>query len=223
MSEIITDVVKLGNSAELINPKKEGELLRKTVLDLKNTIREHNLSGLSAPQIGVDRRIFVINFNGDLRTFVNPIITDAKGFELAKETCASLPGKTFIRPRNNQVAVAYQTPLGKAESRKLVGLAAIVFQHELDHLDGILLSDIGLEIDDEFEKASEDEKAEVLRAYLDSIDVRHTELKKEIEDNPELKQLNDAIEFMTAVQKGEVQVTDKQIEVKKNDEQQPIN
>lgn len=217
MSEIITDIEKLGSSAEIVDIRKEGELMRKTILDLKETIREHNLSGLSAPQIGIDKRIIVINFNGDLRTFVNPIITDMKGFELAKETCSSIPGKKFIRPRNNQIAIAYQTPLGKMESRKLVGLAAIVCQHEIDHLDGILLPDIGLEIDDNFENASEDERFEVVNAYLESLDIKTKEIKEEIENNPELKQMNDAIDFMTAVAKGEVKVEDKQIEVKHNE------
>lgn len=217
MSEIITDITKLGGSAELVDIRKEGELMRKTILDLKDTIREHNLSGLSAPQIGVDKRIVVINFNGDLRTFVNPIITDMKGLELAKETCSSIPGKTFIRPRNNQVAIAYQTPLGKVESRKLMGLAAIVFQHELDHLDGILLPDIGLEIDETFENATEEERQEVIDAYLESLDIKHKEINEEIENNPELKQMSDAIDFMTKVATGEVKVEDKKIEVKRDE------
>lgn len=217
MSEIITDIERLNGSAEIVDIRKEGELMRKTILDLKDTIREHNLSGLSAPQIGIDKRIIVINFNGDLRTFVNPIITDAKGLDLAKETCSSIPGKTFIRPRYNQVAIAYQTPLGKAESRKLLGLAAVVLQHELDHLDGILLPDIGLEIDENFDKASEEERQEVINAYLESLDIKTKEINKEIENNPELKQMSDAIDFMTKVATGEVKIEDKQIEVKHNE------
>lgn len=218
MSEIITDVEQLSLRAEEIDPRKDNELVRQTVLKLKDTIREHNLTGLSAPQIGINKRIIVINFNGDLRSFINPVITEVKGFELAKERCSSIPGKLFIRPRNTQASVAYLTPLGKVESRKLMGLAAIVLQHEVDHLDGILLSDIGLEIDDDFEKAEEKERLEVINAYLDSLDIKHKELEKEIENDPELKQMKGAIDFMAAVAKGEVKVEDKQIEVKKNEQ-----
>jgi peptide deformylase len=51
----------------------------------------------------------------------------------------------------------YQKPAGAIETRQLVGLAAIVFQHEVDHLEGLLLSDVGLEIDSDFENATEEE------------------------------------------------------------------
>lgn len=88
----------------------------------------------------------------------------------------------------------------------MVGLSAIVFQHELDHLEGLLLSDIGLEIDDDFENASEEEREEVINYYLDSLDLKRKELEDEIQSNEELKQLSDGIKFMESVYKGETQI-----------------
>ena len=132
----------LNDRAEEIDIRKENALMREIILELKDTLRNHKEGvGLAAPQIGYNKRIFVINFSGDLRSFINPIISEVKGFELSKEGCLSIPGKEFIRPRNNEITVLYQTPLGKIESRKLVGKAAIIFQHEIDHLDGILFVD----------------------------------------------------------------------------------
>lgn len=204
--EIITDYDKLSERAEEIDTRKENSLLREIIIKLKQTIKENNLPGLSAPQIGYNKRVFCINFKGDVRTFINPVITEIKGLEMSKEECPSLPGRLFIRPRHNKVSAIYQTPLGKTESRTFIGLAARLFQHEIDHLDGLLLSDIGLEIDEAFESATDDERAEVIKMYLESLDIKQKGLEKDIEETPELKQVSDAIKFMEGVQKGEIKL-----------------
>lgn len=208
MKEIITDAEKLSERCEEIDIRKENALMREIIVELKDTLRSTDGVGLSANQIGYDKRIFVINFSGDLRSFVNPIITSAKGLTLNREGCLSIPGKEFIRPRNTEITVVYQTPLGKTESRKLVGLAACVFQHELDHLDGLLLSDIGLEITEEFDKATEEEKDQVLQMYLESLDIKKKEVEKEISEDESLKKTSDAIKFIEKLQTGEVELGD---------------
>ena len=206
MKRIVTDEKKLSMRSDEIDVRKDGQLVQKIVLQLKEVVRAKNLTSLAAIQIGYPKRIFVINFNGDVRTFVNPIITNVKGFELATETCASIPDKKYVRPRYNRINVTYQTPLGKIESREFVGLAAIVFQHNVDHLDGLLLSDIGLEVGEDFYNSSDEEKQEVISAYLDALDIKQKEIQKEVSENPELKQISDAVEFMTGVATGKVQL-----------------
>lgn len=216
MKEIVTDLEKLSERCEEIDIRKDNELMREIILELKDTLRAHkNGVGLAAPQIGYDKRIFVINFNGDLRTFINPIISEANNLTLNREGCLSLPGKEYIRPRHSKITVVYQTPLGKIESRQMFGLAACVFQHELDHLDGLLLSDIGLEVTEEFDKATEEERDELLQAYLDSLDIKKKEIDKEIEEDADLKQTSDAIKFIEKVQKGEVELGESVSEVGK--------
>lgn len=204
--DIITDVEKLSVRADEVDVRKDNNLVREITVKLKDIIRENNLTSLSAPQIGYDKRIFVINFNGDLRTFINPVLSGVNGFELSREKCSSIPDKTFIRPRHNDIQTIYQTPLGKIESKQFLGVAAKVFQHCLDHLDGLLLSDIGLEIDEMFDNATEEERAAVINMYLDSLDIKQKEIDKEIQSDDELKQLSKGIEFMEKVQKGEVQI-----------------
>lgn len=205
--EIITDETKLGSRCDEIDLRKQGVLAREITKALKDTIREKNLKSLSAPAIGYDKRIFCLNFSdSEIKTFINPIITNAEGIQLARETCQCLPGKEYIRPRNPKIKVMYQNPMGKILSSEFVGLSAVVFQHEIDHLDGLLLSDVGLEIDEQWDAATDEERQEVIEAYLDSIDLRQKELEKEISEDPELKRTSDAIDFMTKVQRGEVKI-----------------
>lgn len=206
IKEIITEKEKLVVRCDEIDPRTENKLMREIIVDLKDTIRDKNFVGLAANQIGYDKRIFVINFNGELRSFVNPIITEPGGLELSREGCASIPEKEFIRPRHNDIKVTYMTPLGKIESRQMVGMAATVFQHEIDHLDGMLVSDIGFEVNEDFDKATDEEKQEVINAYLDSLDLLRKELNEEIENDEELKKTSDAIKFMQGVQSGEIQI-----------------
>ena len=97
-------------------------------------------------------------------------------------------------------------PQGLVLQGQLFGMAACVFQHEFDHLEGINISEIGLEIDEDFDKATEEERLEVINMYLDSLDIKQKEINKEIEEDKDLKQLSDGIKFIEKVQKGEVQL-----------------
>ena len=226
VKEIITDYDKLSERCYEFDLTKNNKDVQKIVLELKNTIRANeNMLGLSANQIGYEERILCLNFNGDIRTFINPIITSADGFELSRETCHSIPGKTYIRTRNNKVSITYQTPLSKIESIDLVGFAATVFQHHLDHLDGLLLSDVGLEIDEEFDNASIEEREAVIDMYLDSLDLTRKQLEEEVENDEEGKQLKDAVRFINSVKSGETVVesfplTEEEIEELKKKEKE---
>lgn len=203
---VLTDYKALSDRADEVDIRKENTLVRETVLDLKSTIKHNNYVALAAPQIGVKKRILCINFNGDIRTFCNPVVTHVEGFTINKERCPSIPGKEFIRFRNTSVEVVYQDPLGKVNSVKLQGLAAMVLQYAVDILDGLLISDVGLEIDEQWDKASEDERNEVLDAYFESLDVKRKNVKTELENDPDTKKISDAIDFIESVKKGETQL-----------------
>lgn len=92
-------------------------------------------------------------------------------------------------------------------------MAAEIFQYQINLLDGVLLSDIGLEIDENFDKASEDEKAELIDFYLGQLKLTNNELQQEIENDKELKKISDAIKFMEGVQTGEIQQPKPQIKL----------
>ena len=225
ITDIITDESLLGNRADEIDPRKQGKLVQQITLALKKIIREKGINALSAPAIGCPYRIFCISFDKgtNIKTFINPIISDAEGFEFARESCTSLPNREFIRPRNNKVTFTYMSPMGKIETRKVAGYTAHVIQHEIDHLDGLLLSDIGLEIDEQFDKASEDERNEVLQAYMDALDIKRTKLTEEIKADKELSQLSDAIDFMTGVATGKIQAEKVSIDKEEAEEIRKLN
>lgn len=214
--EIIKDLEKLSGRADEIDVVKENKTVKDIVLELKKTIRENNLTGLSAPQIGYDKRIFVINYNGDLRSYINPIISEFSDLTVVREKCSSIPDKTFLIPRFSKIKVIYQTPMGKIESCQLVGASASKFQHLVEHLESVLVNDIGLEIDDQFNNASQEEKEELIKEYLESLDIKLKEVRKDFEEDKDLMQQKKAIEFVEKINKGEVQFEGTETRTKKN-------
>ena len=207
VKDIITDYDVLSEVSETIDLNKKNVEIQEIIVGLKQTLRANKqLSALSAPQIGYKKRIICVNFNGDIRSFINPLITKVDGFELSREKCISIVGKEFIRPRYSRISVTYQTPLGEIKSVELAGMAARVFQHHIDHLDGLLLSDVGLEIDEEFDKATEEERREVINLYLDSLDLTASQIDIEIDNDEEAKKLDKDVKFIDAVRSGKVQL-----------------
>lgn len=205
VKEIIYDLEKLGEWSEVIHPQKEGKLCQQIIGELKATMRANNLEYLTAPQIGYNKRIFCIRYkDNDYRSYINPSISNLAKLSVVQEVCYSLPEKRYIMPRYNMVEMIYYKPLGaQPEACRVFGKSAQIMHHCVDHLDGLLTCDIGLEIDELFDQATDDERAEVVKAYLESLDIRQKQLKEEIENDEELKKMSDAIDFMDSVRKGE--------------------
>lgn len=213
VEDIVTDYEALSQRCVEFDLVKANADVQSITLKLKNTIRANEgMLGLSANQLGYNKRILCLNFDGNIRTFVNPIITNVSGLELSRERCHSLPEKEFIRTRHSKINVTYQTPLGKIESVEFVGVAAKVFQHHIDHLDGLLLSDVSLEIDELFDQATDEERQEVIDMYLDSLDLTAKQIEQEIENDPEAKQMAEAIKFMNSVESGETEIEEVPLE-----------
>ena len=205
IKEIVTDYDKLSERCDEVEIIKGNKSVQDVVLDLKHTMGTfEDMCGISAAHVGSDKRVICLDFDGKMRSFVNPIITHAEGLELSREKCHCIPGKEYIRPRSTKIDVTYQTPMGKVESVKLMGMAAKVFQHEMDHLDGLLISDVGLEIDEEFDKATDEERAEVINLYMESIDMTADMLDEDIKNDPEAAKLASGVKFLAAVQSGKV-------------------
>lgn len=106
--------------------------------DLMETINHHKAYGLSAPQIGKRYRIFI--FQG-IFTVDPKIIKIGSSTSLEEESCLSLPGISVLVERPTWIKVKYTSLTGTKIESKLTGFPARVFQHEYDHLDGILILD----------------------------------------------------------------------------------
>ncbi|MCZ0862572.1 peptide deformylase [Methanocorpusculum vombati] len=105
-------------------------------------MRESRGVGLAAPQIGVSRRFFVMDAGDKVRKVINPeILASGNSTAEMEEGCLSVPGihKRVRRPR--RITVRYQTETGDTVEEELKDYPARVFQHEFDHLDGVLFVD----------------------------------------------------------------------------------
>lgn len=216
--EIIMDFDKLPqNPGEVLETntrdKSQNQVMRDTIVELKRIIREQNLDGLTACQIGVNERIMVLNFNGDLQTFVNPLLVKANGFTLSREKCVHFPGKEFLVPRNKEITLTYETPLGAVLQSRFIGRAAYVAQHLIWHMDGMYVDEVGIEIDEDWDKMTDDEKAEVIKQYAESVDVEAKSLQEELKQSEEAQKMYDAIEFDKALVSGEVTLKDEKVKI----------
>lgn len=124
------------------------EGLRTLVRDMAETMYAAPGVGLAAPQIGVTRRVFVIDVRDQdpsggprLRTFVNPKIIEKKGEVVWEEGCLSIPGVNEDILRAERIRVAAMDENGTPFELEADGLLAVAIQHENDHLDGILMFD----------------------------------------------------------------------------------
>lgn len=120
--------------------------VRQLVDDLAETMYAAPGVGLAATQIGVKRRVFVIDIAGDdepsdLRVFINPEILELDGTQVYSEGCLSFPGVSEEIKRAERVKVHALGVDGKPFELEAEGLMAVAIQHENDHLNGVLMID----------------------------------------------------------------------------------
>lgn len=110
------------------------------ITDLKDTANNDYTDlvaiGLAANQIGVLKRVIYINDKGYKGALVNPVLLSGKGESVADEMCFSIPGVRVPIKRYKQIKVKH-----REGTVKLDGMAARAAQHEIDHIDGILITD----------------------------------------------------------------------------------
>jgi peptide deformylase len=116
-----------------INPSELAHILAQTMI-------KNNRIGLAAPQVGLPYRAFVMQGAPILCCF-NPIIVDTSSEEIyLEEGCLTFPGLIIKVKRPKMIRARYTEPNGQTITKKFIGMTARVFQHELDHLNGILFT-----------------------------------------------------------------------------------
>jgi peptide deformylase len=125
--------------------------LKKLAQDMLESMEHANGIGLAAPQVGVLQRLIVIDIPEDLEfegsphyhaVLVNPEIAKCSGEQIGEEGCLSVPGWYGDVKRYYTVTVRAQDITGKPVKIKAEGLFARCLQHEIDHLDGIIFTDV---------------------------------------------------------------------------------
>ncbi len=109
--------------------------------DMKETVKKEQGAGLAAPQVGVLRRVVVVDVAEGYFEFINPVILSQKGEQTDWEGCLSVKGKSGIVSRPMKVKLAYQDRNGDKYLLQAKGFFARAICHELDHLDGVLYID----------------------------------------------------------------------------------
>lgn len=142
---MILTVLTKGNSILRKESKRVAKIddeIRTLCDDMIETMYAHSGVGLAAPQVGILKRIIVIDEQGTPRVFINPnLINVSTESILMEEGCLSIPNHYVKIKRPEQIHIRYRTLEGKPMYETLTGLSARILQHELDHLDGLLFID----------------------------------------------------------------------------------
>lgn len=124
------------------------ERLHTLLDDMHETMVAANGVGLAAPQVGILRKVVVIEVDDTYIELINPVIVEVKGEQTGAEGCLSLPGVCGTVTRPNYVKVKAVDRHGNSFDVSGEGLLARAFCHEIDHLDGTLFSDKATEMFD---------------------------------------------------------------------------
>lgn len=130
---------------------KKAEEIKKITPEIKELVKdmietllkgEQEGVGLAAPQVGVSKRIFIARTENGLAIFINPkIIKKSRGIQTLEEGCLSLPGIYLKIKRAKLLELEALDIAGKKINIKAEGFFARILQHEMDHLDGVLIID----------------------------------------------------------------------------------
>ncbi|MGN0794385.1 MAG: peptide deformylase [Aristaeellaceae bacterium] len=141
----IRKIVRIGDDTlrKECRPQEKFDLRLAILLkDMADTMYRAEGVGLAGPQVGVLRRVAVIDIGDGLVELVNPVITSRDGSQTGREGCLSLPGRQAVVTRPNRVTVTYQDRHGEKKELTAEGFFARAVCHELDHLDGTLYIDV---------------------------------------------------------------------------------
>ena len=145
----VLPVIQLGHNSLRKRAEEIQEIdedIRTLASNMIDTMRAYDGIGLAGPQVNVLKRIFVIDFQvlneeDEAEAFINPAILSSEGEEALEEGCLSIPDVRAEVSRPTKLVVQYETLDGDEVKAEMDGLPARVFQHELDHLNGILFID----------------------------------------------------------------------------------
>jgi len=217
MCEIITDIEKLNEpSSPLqfldgeVTHKEEGiEIINK----LKSALEQNkDLLAISAPQIGINKRVICIKFNDVIKTFINPILTKKKGMVIAPETFYGMTGKEILIGRPEEISLVYYNEDFKYEDNKLLGLAARLFDQQYQLLDGITPADLGLvsdvEADGSIFNLTDEEFNELAEFYKNYVAVKSKAAKEQLDTDEEVAKNYKSLKFSEDVINGRTLIID---------------
>ena len=116
--------------------------IKKLMSNMQDTVKKAEGLGIAAPQVGTSLRLCLANINGKMTPLINPEITwSSDETSTMEEGCLSLPKINVDVERSVEITVRYTDEKGNEQDRHLHDLDARVVQHEIDHLNGVLIVD----------------------------------------------------------------------------------
>ena len=143
--------ILLKSAQKIIDPTEPS--VASLAMDMQETIENCGANGIAGPQVYACQRIVVFRFAPwrippgsrveaiPWTVMINPVVTPIdSGGDLYWERCLSMPGLHGKVPRHSRIGITYQTLSGKTKEREAVSWDAVLMQHEVDHLDGVLFT-----------------------------------------------------------------------------------
>lgn len=119
-----------------------GSEVDRLIEEMKKILQENEGVGLAAPQIGVSQKVIIVDGGEEIYSFLNPRIVKASAEKITtKEGCLSLKGVWLDVSRSKKVKVEAENQKGERIAFDAEGVSAVIFQHEIDHLNGKLFID----------------------------------------------------------------------------------
>lgn len=141
----IYTIEKAGESSVLREKAKPvaevNDTIRTLLDDMAETMYHFNGCGLAAPQVGIGRRLIVVDAGDGLIEVINPVLVKSRGKQVGEEGCLSIPGVFGNVERFKTVFIEGLDRDGNVVKIKARDFTAVALQHEIDHLDGILFTD----------------------------------------------------------------------------------
>lgn len=215
MKRIVKDINKLRAPAEPLKFITETGIIKdegEEIISKIKEVMEHdkNIVALTAPQIGINKRVFCIRFEDKIKTFINPIVTKKEGCVIAPEVFLSTPGKEYLLARPKELTTVYYTDEFKYEDNKLIGIAARIYDQCTQVLDGVVPEDIGLvsdvEADGSLFEASDEEMKEYIEVYKKFISIKSKSLEDSIATDKEESDEYRKLKFTEDVVNGRTKV-----------------
>lgn len=128
-------------SRDIIITNENMDKLKLLIEDMFDTLKVNDGIGLAAVQVGILKRLIVIEYENKKYVLINPIVVEAEGSQMCEEGCLSFPNEFFSVNRPTNIIVEYLDENGEKQVLNEKGVLAVVLSHETDHLDGILYID----------------------------------------------------------------------------------
>ena len=110
-----------------------------SIVNMQSIVKEQKALGLAANQVGMKERIIIVSFDGEQVPMLNPRITSATDEKTGEEGCLSFPGVFVNIKRFSRITVEWEDVNLKTHCETFIDMAAVIVQHEIDHLDGLTI------------------------------------------------------------------------------------